>query len=34
LTVLGVDAGDRDADLVADSEDAEPKEPNAIRRGI
>jgi hypothetical protein len=29
LTVLGVDAEDRDADLVAD-----PKEPDAIRRGI
>jgi hypothetical protein len=29
LTVLGVDAEDRDPDLVADSE-----EPDAIRRGI
>jgi hypothetical protein len=29
LTVLGVDAEDRDADLVAD-----PEEPDAIRHGI
>jgi hypothetical protein len=34
LTVLGVDAEDRDPDLVADQEDAEPEEPDAIRRGI
>jgi hypothetical protein len=34
LTVLGVDAEDRDADLIADPEDAEPEEPDAIRRGI
>jgi hypothetical protein len=34
LTVLGVDADDRDADLVADPEDAEPKEMDAIHRGI
>jgi hypothetical protein len=34
LTVLGVDAEDRDADLVADPEDADPEEPDAIRRGI
>jgi hypothetical protein len=32
--VLGVDAEDRDPDLVADPEDAEPEEPDAIRRGI
>jgi hypothetical protein len=29
-----MDAEDRDADLVADPEDAEPEEPDAIRRGI
>jgi hypothetical protein len=34
LTVLGVDAEDRDADLIADPEDAEPEEPDAIHRGI
>jgi hypothetical protein len=34
LTVLGVDAEDRDPDLVADPEDAEPEESDAIRRGI
>jgi hypothetical protein len=34
LTVLGVDAEDRDPDLVAHPEDAESKEPDAIRRGI
>jgi hypothetical protein len=34
LTVLGVDAEDRDADLIADPEDAEPEETDAIRRGI
>jgi hypothetical protein len=34
LTVLGVDAEDRDPDLVADPEDVEPEEPDAIRRGI
>jgi hypothetical protein len=34
LTVLGVDAEDHDADLVADTEDADPEEPDAIRRGI
>jgi hypothetical protein len=34
LTVLGVDAKDRDLDLVADPKDAELKEPDAIRRGI
>jgi hypothetical protein len=34
LTVLGMDAEDRDADLVADPEDAEPEETDAIRRGI
>jgi hypothetical protein len=34
LKVLGVDAEDRDPDLVADPEDAEPEEPDAIRRGI
>jgi hypothetical protein len=34
LTVLGVDAEDRDPDLVADPEDAEPEEPDAIRCGI
>jgi hypothetical protein len=33
LTVLGVDADDRDADL-ADPEDADPEETDAIRRGI
>jgi hypothetical protein len=33
LTVLGVDADDHDADL-ADPEDANPKETDAIRRGI
>jgi hypothetical protein len=33
LTVLGVDADDRDADL-ADLEDADPEETNAICRGI
>jgi hypothetical protein len=32
FTVLGVDAEDRDPDLVADPEDAEPED--AIRRGI
>jgi hypothetical protein len=34
LTVHGVDAEDRDADLVADPGDADPEEPDAIRRGI
>jgi hypothetical protein len=34
LTVLGVNAEDRDPDLVADPEDAKPEEPDAIRRGI
>jgi hypothetical protein len=34
LTVLGVDAEDHDPDLVADLEDTEPEEPDAIRRGI
>jgi hypothetical protein len=34
LTVLGVDAEDRDPDLVSNPEDADPEEPNAIRRGI
>jgi hypothetical protein len=34
LTVLGVNAEDRDADLVADPEEADPEEPDAIRRGI
>jgi hypothetical protein len=34
LTVLGVDAEDRDADLVADPEDAEQEETDTIRRGI
>jgi hypothetical protein len=34
LTVLGVDAEDRDADLVAGPEDADPEETDAIRRGI
>jgi hypothetical protein len=34
LTVLGVDAEDRDADLVADPEDVDPEETDAIRRGI
>jgi hypothetical protein len=34
LTVLGVDAEDRDADLIADPEDTEPEEKDAIRRGI
>jgi hypothetical protein len=34
LTVLGVDTEDRDADLVADPEDADPEETDAIRRGI
>jgi hypothetical protein len=33
LTVLGVDAGNRDADL-ADPEDSNPEETDAIRRGI
>jgi hypothetical protein len=33
LTVLGVDADDRDVDL-ADPEDADPEETDAIRRGI
>jgi hypothetical protein len=33
LTVLGVDADDRDADLT-DPEDADPEETDAIRRGI
>jgi hypothetical protein len=33
-TVLGMDAEDRDADLIADPEDADPEEPDAIRRGI
>jgi hypothetical protein len=33
LTVLGVDAEDRDADL-ADPEDADPEEMDVIRRGI
>jgi hypothetical protein len=33
LTVLGVDADDRDADL-ADMKDADPEETDAIRRGI
>jgi hypothetical protein len=35
LTVLGVDAEDRDADLAdTDPEDADPEEADAIRRGI
>jgi hypothetical protein len=34
LTVLGVDAEDHDADLIADPKDAEPEEMDAIRRGI
>jgi hypothetical protein len=34
LTVLGVDAEDHDADLVADPEDADSEETDAIRRGI
>jgi hypothetical protein len=34
LTVLGVDAEDHDADLVANPEDADPKETDAICRGI
>jgi hypothetical protein len=35
LTVLGVDADDRDADLTdADLEDADPEDADAIRRGI
>jgi hypothetical protein len=34
FTVLGVDAEDHDPDLVADPEDADPEEPDAIRRGI
>jgi hypothetical protein len=34
LTVLGVDAEDHDADLVAEPEDADPEETDAIRRGI
>jgi hypothetical protein len=35
LTVLGVDADDRDADLAdADPEDADSEETDAIRRGI
>jgi hypothetical protein len=34
LTVLGVDAEDRDADLIADPEDAEPEETDTIRRCI
>jgi hypothetical protein len=33
LMVLGVDADDRDADL-ANPEDADPEETDAIRRGI
>jgi hypothetical protein len=34
LTVLGLDAEDCDADLVADPEDADPEETDAICRGI
>jgi hypothetical protein len=34
FTILGVDAEDRDPDLVADLEDADPEESDAIRRGI
>jgi hypothetical protein len=34
FTVLGVDADDRDADLEADPEDANPEDRDAIRRGI
>jgi hypothetical protein len=35
LTVLGMDAEDRDADLAdTDPEDADPEEADAIRRGI
>jgi hypothetical protein len=34
LTFLDVDAEDRDADLVADPEDTDSEEPDAIRRGI
>jgi hypothetical protein len=34
FTVLGVDADDRDADLDADLDDADPEERDAIRRGI
>jgi hypothetical protein len=34
LMVPGMDAEDRDADLIADPEDADPEETDAIRRGI
>jgi hypothetical protein len=34
LTVLGVDADDRDANLEADPEDVDPKDQDAIHRGI
>jgi hypothetical protein len=34
FTVLGVDAGDHDADLEADPDDADPEDRDAIRRGI
>jgi hypothetical protein len=34
FTVLGVDAYDRDADLDADPDNADPEDRDAIRRGI
>jgi hypothetical protein len=34
FTVLGVDADDRDADLDAEPDDADPEDRDAIRRGI
>jgi hypothetical protein len=34
LTVLGIHAEDRDADLVADPEDTDPEETDAIHHGI
>jgi hypothetical protein len=34
FTVLGIDADERDADLDADPDDADPEERDAIRRGI